>query len=116
MNLQFQRRKPLQRVGYLLLEPLDRPRRLDLADGAMCPFPLQRQHLTDATGLSMIHLSRTLGPLRDEGLATIEEKMLIIFDRSRLPARAGYEALGVAVRACCSEDQATAARAGAGGR
>ncbi len=90
------RRKPLQRVGYLLLETLDRLRRLDLADGAMCPFPLQRQHLADATGLSMIHLNRTLGQLRDEGLAAIEDKMLIIFDRSRLAALAGYEALSVA--------------------
>ncbi len=87
------RRKPLQRVGYLMLETLDRLRRLDLADGTMCPFPLQRQHLADATGLSMIHLNRTLGHLRDEGLAAIEDKMLIVFDRRRLAELTGYEAL-----------------------
>ena len=87
------RRKPLQRVGYLMLETVDRLRRLELADGTMCPFPLQRQHLADATGLSMIHLNRTLAQLRDERLAVIEDKMLIIFDRGRLAELSGYEAL-----------------------
>lgn len=87
------RRKPLQRVGYLMLETVDRLRRLELADGTMCPFPLQRQHLADATGLSMIHLNRTLAQLRDERLAAIEDKMLIIFDRRRLAELSGYEAL-----------------------
>ena len=50
------RQKPLQRVGHLMLETFDRLRRLELANGTMCPFPLQRQHLADAAGVSMIHL------------------------------------------------------------
>src|SRR6185312_6255663 len=86
------RRKPLQRIGYLMLETFDRLRRLELADGTMCPFPLQRQHLADATGLSMIHLNRTLMRLRDDKLATIEDKMLIIYDRRRLAELSGYGA------------------------
>lgn len=89
------RRKPLQRVGYLMIETVDRLRRLELADGSMCPFPLQRQHLADMTGLSMIHLNRTLARLRDERLAAIEDKMLIIFDRRRLAELSGYEALNL---------------------
>lgn len=86
------RRKPLQRIGYLMLETFDRLCRLELADGTMCPFPLQRQHLADATGLSMIHLNRTLMRLRDDKLATIEDKMLIIYDRRRLADLSGYGA------------------------
>jgi CRP/FNR family transcriptional regulator len=86
------RRKPLQRIGYLMLETFDRLRRLELANGTMCPFPLQRQHLADATGLSMIHLNRTLTKLREDKLATIENKMLIIFDRRRLAELSGYGA------------------------
>jgi CRP/FNR family transcriptional regulator, anaerobic regulatory protein len=86
------RRKPLQRIGYLMLETFDRLRRLELADGTMCPFPLQRQHLADATGLSMIHLNRTLTRLRDDKLATIEDKMLILYDRRRLAELSGYGA------------------------
>lgn len=86
------RRKPLQRIGYLMLETFDRLRRLELADGSMCPFPLQRQHLADATGLSMIHLNRTLTKLRGDKLATIEDKTLIIFDRRRLCDLSGYGA------------------------
>jgi len=84
------RRRPLQRIGYLMLELFDRLRRLDLADGTMCPFPLQRQHLADASGLSMIHLNRTLAALREQQLATIEDKMLIIFDHRRLAELSGY--------------------------
>ncbi len=87
---QLGRRKPLQRIGYLMLETVDRLRRLELADGSMCPFPLQRQHLADATGVSMIHLNRTLAKLREERLATIENKMLIIYDRRALAELAGY--------------------------
>ena len=86
------RRKPLQRIGYLMLETFDRLRRLELAEGTMCPFPLQRQHIADATGLSVIHLNRTLTKLRDDKLARIENKMLIIYDRRRLVELAGYGA------------------------
>ncbi len=82
--------KPLQRVGYLMLELLDRLKRLELADGTICPFPLQRQHLADATGLSMIHLNRTLTKLREDRLAVIEDKMLIILDRPALAELSGY--------------------------
>lgn len=82
--------KPLQRIGYLMLELHDRLGRLDLADGTMCPFPLQRQHLADATGLSMIHLNRTLSRLREDRLAAIEDKMLVILDRGRLAELSGY--------------------------
>jgi CRP-like cAMP-binding protein len=84
--------KPLERVGYLMLELFDRLARLDLVDGTMCPFPLQRQHLADATGLSMIHLNRTLSRLRADRLAVIEDKMLIILDRRGLAELSGYGA------------------------
>lgn len=87
------RQKPLQRVGHLMLETFDRLRRLELADGTMCPFPLQRLHLADAAGLSMIHLNRTLTQLRDERLAMIEDKTLIIYDRRRLAELSGYASL-----------------------
>jgi CRP/FNR family transcriptional regulator, anaerobic regulatory protein len=83
--------KPLQRVGYLMLELFDRLKRLELVDGTICPFPLQRQHLADATGLSMIHLNRTLTKLREDRLAVIEDKMLIILDRRALAELSGYD-------------------------
>jgi CRP-like cAMP-binding protein len=86
------RRRPSQRLAYLMLETFDRLRAREMANGTMCPFPLQRQHLADATGLSMIHLNRTLAQLRDEKLAVVEDKMLVIFDRKRLAELAGYAA------------------------
>jgi hypothetical protein len=41
----------------------------------------------------MIHLNRTLAQLRDEKLAVVEDKMLVIFDRKRLAELAGYAAM-----------------------
>jgi CRP-like cAMP-binding protein len=84
------RRRPSQRLAYFMLETFDRLRAREMATGTMCPLPLQRQHLADATGLSMIHLNRTLAQLRDEKLAIVEDKTLVIFDRKRLAELAGY--------------------------
>src|SRR3984893_1496173 len=87
------RQKPLERIGHLMLEPFGRLRGLELATGTMCPFPLQRQHLADAAGVSMTHLNRPLTQLRDERLAAIEDKTLIIYDRRRLADLSGYASL-----------------------
>jgi len=85
------RHTPIERLGFLMLETFDRLHARELANGRSCPFPLRRQHLADATGLSMIHLNRTLGELRAEKLAYIEEKILVIEDRERLSTLSGYE-------------------------
>lgn len=86
------RRTPLQRLGYLVLETFDRLRQRELANATICPFPLQRRHLADFAGLSMIHLNRTLTQLRQEKLAVIEDRTLVIFDRKRLTELSGYQA------------------------
>lgn len=85
------RRKPLQRLGHLMLETFDRLQQRELANGTMCPFPLQRRHLADFAGLSMIHLNRTLTQLREEKLAIAEDRTLVIFDRKRLAELSNYQ-------------------------
>lgn len=84
------RRRPTERLGYLMLETFDRLRQRGLASGTMCAFPLQRRHIADWTGLSMIHLNRTLTRLREDGLAAVEDKTLVLLDAQRLSEVSGY--------------------------
>ena len=59
------------------------------ADPQNCPFPLRRQHLADALGLTGAHVNRTLNRLRRENIATIERGRLAIHDLGRLEELAG---------------------------
>jgi CRP/FNR family transcriptional regulator len=82
-----------ERLGYLLLETFDRLRQRGMADGTWCSFPVQRQQLADALGLSRTHLIRSLAELQETALATIDNHTLSILDRERLAALAGYRAV-----------------------
>jgi DNA-binding transcriptional regulator YhcF (GntR family) len=44
------------------------------------PFPLTQEDLADATGLTPVHVNRTLKQLREEGLVELQGKMLTIMD------------------------------------
>jgi CRP/FNR family transcriptional regulator len=58
------RRTAEQRVAYLMLETFDRLRQRGMANGgSTCPFPLLRRNLADASGLSRVHVARTLESL-----------------------------------------------------
>jgi CRP/FNR family transcriptional regulator, anaerobic regulatory protein len=80
-----------ERLGYLMLETFDRLRQRGMADGTWCPFPVQRQQLADALGLSRTHLIRSLAELDEKGLATISSHTLAVLDRERLAAFSGYK-------------------------
>lgn len=89
------RRTAIQRIGYVMLETYDRLRQRGMVNGGtMCPFPLTRRHLADATGLSSMHLTRTLNELRDQKLAVIENGVLIVFDWAKLSEVAAYVPAG----------------------
>lgn len=85
------RRTALQRLGYLMLEICDRLRQRSMVNGgSIYPFPLSRRHLADATGLSMMHLTRVLNVLKGQELAVIDNGTLVIFDWQKLTELAGY--------------------------
>ena len=87
------RRTAAQRMGYLLLELFDRLQRLGMTSDTWCQFPPQRRHLADALGLSGAHVNRSMADLRDSGLATLGNNVLVLLDRKRLEAFAGYSAV-----------------------
>jgi CRP/FNR family transcriptional regulator, anaerobic regulatory protein len=82
-------RDALGRLAFLALSLYQRQAAADPAD---CPFPLRRQHLADALGLTGAHVNRTLNRMRLEGVATIERGRLAIQDLARLTELAGTAA------------------------
>jgi CRP-like cAMP-binding protein len=79
-----------ERLGYIMLETFERLRQRGMANATWCPFPVQRQQLADALGLSRTHLIRSLAELQRRNLATISNHTLVIHDQERLAALSGY--------------------------
>jgi CRP-like cAMP-binding protein len=82
------RRVALERVAHLLCEIFERLRPVGLTDGKSCAFPVTQMDLADATGLSVVHLNRTLQDLRAAGLIILRDRTLTINDLDALK-RAG---------------------------
>ncbi|MGX9425747.1 MULTISPECIES: Crp/Fnr family transcriptional regulator [Bradyrhizobium] len=82
------RRLALERVAHLLCEIYERLRPVGLIDGNSCAFPVTQMDLADATGLSVVHLNRTLQDLRSSGLILLRERTLTITDLDVLKSTA----------------------------
>ncbi|HET7887506.1 MAG TPA: Crp/Fnr family transcriptional regulator [Bradyrhizobium sp.] len=74
------RRDALERVAHLICEMFERLRVVGLTDGNSFAFPVTQTDLADATGLSTVHLNRTLQQLRAERLIGLKERTLTILD------------------------------------
>lgn len=74
------RRDAKTRMAHLLLE-LARRYGARPADGEVSfSLPLTQTHLADATGLTAVHVNRTLRALRDEGLVVVSNRTARILD------------------------------------
>lgn len=74
------RRDALERVAHIICELFERLRVVGLADGSSFALPVTQIDLADATGLSTVHLNRTLQELRGTGLITLRDRRLTILD------------------------------------
>jgi CRP-like cAMP-binding protein len=81
-------RSALERMAHLLCELFFRLRAVGLTEGDSCAFPITQVELGYATGLSNVHVNRTLQELRAAGLVVLRDRTLTL---PRLPAlmRAG---------------------------
>lgn len=77
-------RSALERMAHLLVELFVRLRAIGKADAHSCQFPLTQSDLADATGITPVHVNRTLQELRREGLIELRAKRLTILDFERL--------------------------------
>src|SRR3954453_11314589 len=78
------RREAYGRMAHLLCEFYVRLRAVGLTNGDACEFPITQAELADATGLSAVHVNRTLQELRGEGLITLRAGSLAVLDWDRL--------------------------------
>ena len=77
-------RSALERVAHLLCEMFLRLESVGETNGYSCDFPPSQQDLADATGLTAVHVNRTLQALRRAGLITLERRTLTIPDMQAL--------------------------------
>jgi CRP-like cAMP-binding protein len=73
-------RTAYERLGHLLCELFLRLEAVGLTSGKRCDFPITQTHLAEATGLSVVHVNRTLQELRSNRLITLQGKELVILD------------------------------------
>lgn len=81
-----------ERIAHLLCELFVRLRCVGLTDGARCDFPLTQIDLADATGLSAVHVNRSLQQLRASDLIEWKGRTLHIPDFAILAKFAQFNA------------------------
>ena len=85
------RRDAFQRVAHLLCEVHARVQMIGLADSGRLDLPLTQDELADASGLTAVHINRTLQRLRREDLITLSGKVLTIKNAAELKRVAGFD-------------------------
>ncbi len=69
-----------ERMAALILSLFRRAQHLDLVQGDAFEFPLRREHLSDALGLSLVHAIKTWSALRRAGMFEQREGRLRIIN------------------------------------
>lgn len=78
------RRAADERISRLILNLLDRLAQRGLARDHVMDFPLRQHHIADATGLTVVHVSKVLSEFRRAGLVEINDRSLTISDLTGL--------------------------------
>jgi CRP-like cAMP-binding protein len=73
-----------ERMAHLLCELFVRLRLAGLTEDTSCDFPLTQSDLAEATGLSKVHVNRTLQELRSAELIVLKGRYLTIPSLDRL--------------------------------
>ena len=83
-TLNLGQRTALERMAHLLCELFFRLRLAGLTNDDSCDFPLTQADLADASGLSKVHVNRTLQELRSANLIVLKGRTLVVPDLRRL--------------------------------
>jgi CRP-like cAMP-binding protein len=75
-----------ERIAHLICEMFLRLESVGLTDGYCCDFPLTQSDIADATGLTSVHVNRTIQELRRRDLIILERQRLTIPDMAALQA------------------------------
>lgn len=71
-------RSALERIGHLFCELYYRLEGVGMTQGTSYPFPLTQNDLAEATGLTPVHVNRTLQEMRAAGLIVLKDRTLDI--------------------------------------
>ena len=77
-------RSAQERIAHLLCEMFLRLESVGLTDGFSCDFPLTQNDIAEATGLTSVHVNRSIQELRRTGLIELERQRLTIPDMAAL--------------------------------
>ncbi|MCK1359703.1 Crp/Fnr family transcriptional regulator [Bradyrhizobium sp. 199] len=86
------RRVAFERVAHLFCEIFERLRPVGMVEGNTCAMPVTQMDLADATGLSVVHLNRTLQEMRASELIVLRDRTLIVRDLDALKNAALFSA------------------------
>lgn len=84
-------RSAIERMSHLFCELLVRLRAVGLATNDSYALPVTQADLGDTTGLSNVHVNRTLQELRRQGLIELKSGRMTILDLVRLRALAEFK-------------------------
>ena len=83
-TLNLGQRSAFERIAHFLCETFVRLEALKMTQGDSCDFPIVQNDLADITGLTSVHVNRTLQELRRSGLIVLGKRRLTIPDLDRL--------------------------------
>jgi len=84
------RRFAVERVAHLICESFTRMRALGLADADSFDLPMTQADMGDATGLSNVHVNRTMTALKKSGVLAVTRRSHRILDWARLRDHADF--------------------------
>ena len=90
------RHSAYERIAHLLCEMCSRLHAIGLADNGSFRLPVTQTDIGDATGLSTVHVNRTLQELRHDGLVTWRSDIVVVLDWERLKDAAEFDAIYLA--------------------
>lgn len=79
------------RIAHLLCELFERLSRAGLVGNHSFQLPITQQDLSDALGITAVHINRMLQRLRGMNLIHLEHRVLTLLDVEGLRALAGFE-------------------------
>ena len=85
------RRDAHERISHLLCEMHLRLRLVGLVTDGRMDLPITQEELADATGLTAVHVNRTLQRLRKENLIQLKAGILTVLDVDALREAAGFD-------------------------
>lgn len=79
-----------ERIGHLFCEMFLRLETVGLTNGFTCDFAPTQQDIAEATGLTTVHVNRSIQALRRQGLVILERSMLTIPNMLALQAASQF--------------------------